>query len=148
MVQKIVDDYRELLPTLLPEIMTNANIDSVQYDDVTTIISYDLAQSFELEDIMDFMEDQMLLTFLYHYVPSEQTTFGHQVCAYSDWHFGNMFKVHITTNGAGKVNRLVVTIFDSMEAMGANLILDLELHERSGRFIQKREKTDVLVEFC
>lgn len=148
MIHKKVDDVRELMPTLLPEIMSDATMGDVQYDDDIAIITYTLSHRFEVEDIKDIIEEQMELNILYYFVPSEHTTFGQQLCAYSDHNFGHMFKVHATTNGAGLVDMLVVTVFDSPEIMCINILFDLDLHVGKGKFISVRDRANVLIEFC
>ena len=97
---------------------------------------------------MDRFEDQMELTIFYHFIPSAQTDFGHQCCAYSDTQFGHMYKIHASTNASGMVDSLTVTLYDSLDAMCTDLMEDLDRHENRGRFIHKVPKEDLLVEFC
>lgn len=148
MLQKTVRNFVNEVPGLYPDLLGNAQAGEILYNDDTALIPFELNASLELEDVLDTLEDQMELTFLYHFVPSEQTSFGQQVCAYSDCNFGHMYKVHLTTNGAGKVDRLLVTIYSSIEVMCSDLITDLDLHENKGKLKLKRDKAELLVEFC
>ncbi|MCD8313067.1 MAG: hypothetical protein LUC24_02805, partial [Bacteroidales bacterium] len=58
-----------------------------------------------------------------------------------------MFKMNARTNEAGKVDRIDVTIYESLEFMCADLSLDLELHGKSGYFKFAKTKAELLAEF-
>ena len=147
LLQKEVGNFLQLAPLILPELLGEAKVGETDYDDELAVIPYTTKGKFELEEVMDFLEDQMELTILYHFVPSTHTTYGHQCCAYSDVRFGHMFKIHAVTNDAGLVESLTATVFSSLEVMATNLISDLESHEKRGKFIYKRTKHELLVEF-
>lgn len=51
------------------------------------------------------------------------------------------------TDDTGRVTRIFVTIYDSLEFMYGDLCLDLDLHARTGMFKYKRDKEHVLVDF-
>jgi hypothetical protein len=148
MIQESIENFKMLAPVLLPELFDKASIAETDIDDETATISYTLSHQFELEDVMDRFEDQMELTILYHFIPSLQTNFGHQCCAYSDTQFGHMYKIHASTNASGMVESLTVTLYDSLDAMCTDLMEDLDRHENHGKFIHKLPKEDLLVEFC
>ena len=44
------------------------------------------------------------------------------------------------TDADGKVNSILVTIYDSLEQMYGELCLDLDLHSKSGTFKYKKNK--------
>ena len=98
------------------------------------LLEFNFPQAFSLEDIMNMFEDQMELIILYHMVPSTSTSFGHCCCAYTNPAFGHMYKMNVMIDGNGLVNRVTVTIFDSLEFMGGDLCNDLELHAKTGSF--------------
>ena len=58
-----------------------------------------------------------------------------------------MFKVNAKTNERGLVDRITVTIYESLEFMSADVCLDLELHARTGHFKYKKPKDEVLLNF-
>ena len=65
------------------------------------------------------------------------------------YHICHMYKIHVTTNPSGLVDSLVATVYDSLEVMCSDLLDDLDRHEKQrGRFLDKRERADILVEFC
>lgn len=73
--------------------------------------------------------------------------FEHSTCAYSNPAFGQMFKMNAKTDTEGKVNSIIVTIYDSLEQMYGDLCLDLELHSKGGFLKYKKDKADVLMNF-
>ena len=83
---------------------------------------------------MDIFEDDIEIIILYHHIPSSSTSFGHSACAYSNPAFGQMFKMNAKVAGNGYVDRIDVTIYDSLEFMCSDICLDMKLHEQSGHF--------------
>ena len=148
MIQEAIEQFMTFAPAILPELFDNASVAETDIEEETATISYTLSRQYELEDVMDRFEDQMELTIFYHFIPSAQTDFGHQCCAYSDTQFGHMYKIHASTNASGMVDSLTVTLYDSLDAMCTDLMEDLDRHENRGRFIHKVPKEDLLVEFC
>lgn len=148
MLLDTIEKFKALAPLILPDLFANVKTQKTDVGDETATIVYVLSHSFDMEDVMDKFEDQMELTILYHFVPSLYTDFGHQCCAYSDTQFGHMFKIHAVTNGAGMVDCLTVTLYNSMDVMCTDLLDDLERHEGKGVFLHKMSKENLLVEFC
>ena len=120
MLQQEVEKFKEIAPLILPELLGNAEMGENDLVGDTGLIPYTLSGEYELEEVMDMLEDQMELTILYHFMPSKQTDFGHQCCAYSDPTFGHMFKIHVVTNGAGKVNAMTWTAMRDREGSFIN----------------------------
>ena len=96
---------------------------------------------------MDIFEDDIELIILYHHIPSSSTSFGHSACAYSNPAFGQMFKMNAKVAGNGYVDRIDVTIYDSLEFMCSDICLDMKLHEQSGHFKYRKNKEELLAEF-
>ena len=90
MIQEEIEQFKMLAPAILPELFDSVSIAETDIDEESATISYTLSHQYDLEDVMDKFEDQMELTILYHFVPSSQTDFGHQCCAYSDTQFGQI----------------------------------------------------------
>ena len=80
-------------------------------------------------------------------VPSTSTSFCHCCCAYKNPAFVHMYKMNVMIDGNGLVNRVTVTIFDSLEFMGGDLCNDLELHAKTGSFKYRQNKFEVLSYF-
>lgn len=148
MLQEAIELFRKQAPSILPELFGGAKASEAEIEEDMATISYQLPRKHGMEDVMDMLEDQMELTMLYHFIPSQHTDFGHQCCAYSNILFGSMFKIHATTDSDGEVDSLTVTLYSSMEAMCTDLLEDLGRHEGRGTFRHKQPKESILVEFC
>ena len=96
---------------------------------------------------MDIFEDDMELITLYQHVPVGLEKSGHSTCAYSNPAFGQMFKMNARVTDTGKVDRIDVTIYDSLEFMCSDICLDLKLHEQGGYFKYRKNKEELLAEF-
>ena len=141
--QAFMADVPEQLPQLIHKSWMKKPIIYDEY----ILLEFNFPQAFSLEDIMNMFEDQMELIILYHMVPSTSTSFGHCCCAYTNPAFGHMYKMNVMIDGNGLVNRVTVTIFDSLEFMGGDLCNDLELHAKTGSFKYRQNKFEVLSYF-
>ena len=111
------------------------------------LLTFPLHDPYDLEEVMDMLEDDMELIVLYHHIPMQDEPFGHSTCAYSNPSFGQMFKVNAKTDSDGKVHTVLVTIYDSLEQMYGDLCLDLQLHSKSGKLKYQKNKEDILIDF-
>lgn len=135
------------VPLQLPQLLDVTTMESPQFYGDYALLTFPLRTPYELEEVMDMFEDDMELITLYHHIPAMTGNFGHSTCAYSNPAFGQMFKMNAKTNADGKVNTVLVTIYDSLEQMYGDLCLDLELHSKGGTFKYKRDKDDLLTNF-
>ena len=147
MLQLFYDDFLSFVPLQLPQLLDVTTMEQPQFYDDYVLLSFPLADPYDLEEVMDIFEDDMELITLYHHIPSSATTFGSSTCAYSNPAFGQMFKMNAKTDAEGNVNSILVTIYDSLEQMYGDLCLDLELHSKSGFLKYKKDKSDVLMNF-
>ena len=146
MLQHFYDEFIAYVPMQLPLLLDITNMQT-QVNDDFALLSFTLKKSKTLEDVMDCLEDDIALVMLYHHIPSLQTDYGHSCCAYSNPAFGQMFKVNAQTGDNGMVNRLSVTVFDSLEIMCADLTLDVQLHEGRGYFKYRRNQDELILDF-
>ena len=147
MLQLFYDDFLSFVPLQLPQLLDVTTMEQPRFYDDYVLLSFPLADPYDLEEVMDIFEDDMELITLYHHIPSSATTFGSSTCAYSNPAFGQMFKMNARTEEDGKVHVVVATVYDSLELMYGDLCLDLELHARSGTFKYKKIKEEVLMDF-
>ena len=147
MLQLFYDDFLSFVPLQLPQLLDVTTMEQPRFYDDYVLLSFPLADPYDLEEVMDIFEDDMELITLYHHIPSSATTFGSSTCAYSNPAFGQMFKMNAKTDTEGNVNSILVTIYDSLEQMYGDLCLDLELHSKSGFLKYKKDKSDVLMNF-
>ena len=147
MLRKYFEEFMADVPEQLPQLIHKSWMQKTIIYDEYILLEFNFPQAFSLEDIMNMFEDQMELIILYHMVPSTSTSFGHCCCAYTNPAFGHMYKMNVMIDGNGLVNRVTVTIFDSLEFMGGDLCNDLELHAKTGSFKYRQNKFEVLSYF-
>ena len=147
MLRKYFEAFMADVPEQLPQLIHKSWMKKPIIYDEYILLEFNFPQAFSLEDIMNMFEDQMELIILYHMVPSTSTSFGHCCCAYTNPAFGHMYKMNVMIDGNGLVNRVTVTIFDSLEFMGGDLCNDLELHAKTGSFKYRQNKFEVLSYF-
>ena len=147
MLRKYFEEFMTDVPEQLPQLIHKSWMKKPIIYDEYILLEFNFPQAFSLEDIMNMFEDQMELIILYHMVPSTSTSFGHCCCAYTNPAFGHMYKMNVMIDGNGLVNRVTVTIFDSLEFMGGDLCNDLELHAKTGSFKYRQNKFEVLSYF-
>ena len=147
MLRKYFEEFMADVPEQLPQLIHKSWMKKPIIYDEYILLEFNFPPAFSLEDIMNMFEDQMELIILYHMVPSTSTSFGHCCCAYTNPAFGHMYKMNVMIDGNGLVNRVTVTIFDSLEFMGGDLCNDLELHAKTGSFKYRQNKFEVLSYF-
>ena len=147
MLRKYFEEFMADVPEQLPQLIHKSWMKKPIIYDEYILLEFNFPQAFSLEDIMNMFEVQMELIILYHMVPSTSTSFGHCCCAYTNPAFGHMYKMNVMIDGNGLVNRVTVTIFDSLEFMGGDLCNDLELHAKTGSFKYRQNKFEVLSYF-
>ena len=147
MLQNFYNDFISSVPLQLPKLMDTHTMEQPVYYQDYALIVFPVATPLPLEEVMDMLEDEMEMIILYHHIPSFATPFGHSCCVYSNPAFGRMFKINAKTNESGLVDRVIVTIYESLEYMSADVCLDLELHARTGHFKYNKPKDEVLLAF-
>ena len=147
MLQNFCNDFIASVPLQLPKLMDTHKMEQPVYYQDYALIGFPVATPLPLEEVMDMLEDEMEMIILYHHIPSFATPFGHSCCVYSNPAFGRMFKINAKTNESGLVDRVIVTIYESLEYMSADVCLDLELHARTGHFKYNKPKDEVLLAF-
>lgn len=147
MLRHFFDDFMTFVPLQLPQLLDVTTMESPQFYGDYALLTFPLRDPYDLEEVMDMFEDDMELITLYHHIPAMAGNFGHSTCAYSNPAFGQMFKMNAKTDADGKVNTVLVTIYDSLEQMYGDLCLDLELHSKGGTFKYRKNKDDLLINF-
>ena len=147
MLRHFLDDFMSLVPLQLPQLLDVTTMEEPQFYGDYVLLTFPLRDSYDLEEIMDMFEDDMELITLYHHIPAGMGNFGHSTCAYSNPAFGQMFKMNARVSDTGKVDRIDVTIYESLEFMCSDICLDLKLHEKTGHFKYRKTKEELLAEF-
>lgn len=148
MIHESVEKFQSIAPLLLPELIGSAKPGETEIYDEHAILPYILRREFSVDDVLDMFEDEMEMVVMYHSIASADTDYGQQICAYSNPDFGHMYKINSTTNGRGMIDQLVVTIYASMEFMGVEILRDYDMHEERYEFRYKKERNEIVAEFC
>lgn len=148
MIHHFLENFMALVPLQLPQLIDATTMEGPEFYGDYALLRFPLKDPYELEEVLDMLEDDIELITLYHHIPSSSVDYGQSACAYSNPAFGQMFKVNVETGGNGRVNEILVTIYDSLEVMCGDVCLDLKLHsERGGYFKYKKNKEEVLIDF-
>ena len=148
MIHHFLENFMALVPLQLPQLINATTMEGPEFYGDYALLRFPLKDPYELEEVLDMLEDDIELITLYHHIPSSSVDYGQSACAYSNPAFGQMFKVNVETGGNGRVNEILVTIYDSLEVMCGDVCLDLKLHsERGGYFKYKKNKEEVLIDF-
>ena len=115
MLRHFLDDFMSFVPLQMPQLLNVATMEEPQFYGDYVLLTFPLRDPYDLEEVMDIFEDDMELITLYHHVPVGLEKSGHSTCAYSNPAFGQMFKMNARTDADGKVNRIIATIYDSLE---------------------------------
>lgn len=141
MLRHFLKDFMTFVPLQLPQLLDVTTMEEPQFYGDYVLLTFPLHDPYDLEEVMDMLEDDMELIVLYHHIPMQDEPFGHSTCAYSNPSFGQMFKVNAKTDSDGKVHTVLVTIYDG------DLCLDLQLHSKSGKLKYQKNKEDILIDF-
>lgn len=76
MLQLFYDDFLSFVPLQLPQLLDVTTMEQPRFYDDYVLLSFPLADPYDLEEVMDIFEDDMELITLYHHIPSSATTFG------------------------------------------------------------------------
>ena len=77
MLQHFLDEFLSFVPFQLPQLIDLAHIrERILYDDYA-LLAFDIPGEYDLEEIMDMLEDDMELIMLYHHIPSCQIKYHH-----------------------------------------------------------------------
>ncbi|WP_367191413.1 hypothetical protein, partial [Bacteroides hominis] len=115
MLRHFFNDFMTFVPLQLPQLLDVTTMEEAQFYGDYALLTFPLRDPYDLEEVMDLFEDDMELITLYHHIPTHADKFGHSTCAYSNPAFGQMFKMNCKTDADGKVNSILVTIYDSLE---------------------------------
>lgn len=147
MLQEAINKFKTSAPLILPDLIDNNRLDDTRVYDDYAILHYEVKKPVSVNDALDMFEDNANLAVLYHLVPSVDTVFGHECCAYCFPVTERMFKINCKTYTDGLIHSLNVTIYNSLEVMSSDIFEDLRLHERRGEFRTRRSHAEIMNDF-
>ena len=81
MLQLFYEDFLSFVPLQLPQLLDVTTMEQPRFYDDYVLLSFPLAEQYDLEEVMDILEDDMEMIILYHHIPTGATAFGSSTCA-------------------------------------------------------------------
>lgn len=147
MLQEQIERFIMLASLEMPSLIVPKLFKEAELLDESALLTFKLPEIYPLDKLIDELEDQMELVLLYHHVPSKDTEFGHQCCAYSNPHFEHMYKMNAVCDENSRCDTLDVTLYSSLEIMGVELRDELIRMGKRGEFSYSRKIEDLLRDF-
>ncbi len=147
MLKQFLDDFLDNVPPQLPYLLNVVKMDKPRCYDNYAVLVFDIDSKYTLEEVVNMLKDVVEAEQLYHHVPSDQTSYGHSTCFFSNPQLGRLFKINAKAEGDGKVRYVYVTIYSSSEPFLADLRLELASHSNSGEYKYKCDEEQLLLNF-
>ncbi|MGL5981052.1 MAG: hypothetical protein ACRCZY_09295 [Phocaeicola sp.] len=147
LIEDGIELFKIYAPMMVPVIFDIKNLYDVEIREDEGILFYKLQKPIEFEELMNELEDQMEYILLYHHQPVEGIKFGQSCCSYSNPKYGHMFKINAETNLEGTCERVSVTIYDSLDDMYGELLKELRLKIKSGKYLYRKDECSVMSDF-
>lgn len=142
-----IERFLSYISLQMPSLMTRENYCGAEIVDGMSVLEFKLPRLFEVGDLLDEFDDQMELIILYHIIPSEATVVGHQCCAYSNPTFDYLYKLNAISDDNGECDTLYVSLYDSLETFGLDLLAELNDQTASSKVVFARKEEDLLRDF-
>ena len=142
-----VDGFRAKIPVLKPELFLPQNLREIVVTDDEAVIKYTLPEPVDIDLFMDYLEDELGLIMLFHFVPSDSTSYGQSCCAYVKPGSDPLYKINATVSGSGSVSRFTVTLYVDLEIMLSRLLDNVKLYEGKGCMRYCRREAEVIMDF-
>lgn len=126
-IEKIELQVQQSLANILGDVVPTVEV----YDDIA-LLEYELEESCDMEDLLDAIEDDMGLAFLYYAEKDNGRYVTYHACAVCNPSGDYMFKVNCVSDAEDKVSMLNITVFSSIEQMNNDLQNDLQNHYDAG----------------
>ena len=111
------------------------------------LLEYELHAPIDIDGFMDILEDDLGLTMLLHFIPSDATPFGQHCCAYNPPDRTPLFKINAVSDGLGRVCRFTVIVYEDLEQMLCRLQENVRLLSGRGYLRYCRPDDEVILDF-
>lgn len=150
MTEKSIERFLEYASMKMPDLVRPANEQTKLrevYDDYALLV-FHLPSPLAVEELMEIADDCHGLTQLYHHMRSRQTDFGQSVCLFQEPGTGEMFQLDGSTNGCGRIVRIDVKLYTSMERMVIELRKQLRrMADTPGEFASRLQEDELITYF-
>lgn len=118
----------------MPGLISPSEFKGAEIHEDSALLTFLLPKIYNVEELIDEIEDQMELVLLYHHIPTRDAFFGQKCCAYSNPDFGRMYKVNSCADDRFRCDTLYVTLYESLETMGSELLDEMSKLKKYGEF--------------
>ncbi len=101
----------------MPELFDTTDVKEEEILPCWEKYTYFIKKALPLEQVMEIIDEQYNLLFLYHYEPSNFILCGHKCCYVSTPEADHMVKISVSTDENGLCDRVHLTIYHSIEIM-------------------------------
>jgi hypothetical protein len=148
MRQSIIESFITHGNTLINRIFNREYFVESKIDGDTAVLTYVFPTPMNIYDMLDELDDNMEMVIAYHVIPTNATVHGEQCCAYSDPTVEFMYKTNCITDDTGMCDTVYVTLYDSLDALGYEVILEMQQQMKSNNeIVFARPLREVLRDF-
>lgn len=141
-----IEKFMGLVPLLLPELINDRQPEDTDIIDNSAILEFRLDEPLPMGYVMDMISNNTEMKLLYN-VKEQQRSARHSCCFfYSPNDTKCLFKINAVTNERWEVSSIMVTVYDDIVLMGAELQEDLNLHTTENYNLIAGMPEDVLLQ--
>lgn len=142
-----IERFLSYIALQMPSLMSRNCYSGAELLDDMAVLEFILPRPYPVDELLDELDDQMELIILYHIIPTEATVMGHQCCAYSNPTFDYIYKINGISNDNGECGNIYVSLYDSLETMGLDLLQELRERTSKSKVVFYRKEEDLLRDF-
>ena len=112
------------------------------------LMVFHLQKPMTIAKLCDMADELYGLTMMYHHIRSRHTDYGQSLCFFQEPGTGEMFQMDCSTDGHGRIVKVDVKLYISMERMVTELRQQLRrVQDSPGEFAYKLEEAEVITAF-
>lgn len=85
-----IDRFVTIASMEMPGLISPSEFKGAEIHEDSALLTFLLPKIYNVEELIDEIEDQMELVLLYHHIPTRDAFFGQKCCAYSNPDFGRI----------------------------------------------------------
>lgn len=144
MLKEAMAKFLVMIPDLLDGLCDNSRMYEAEiYDGDYVLIPYALKKPLRMEEIKALVEEKEEMRVMYF---ARNKKGRESLCVYSDPCLQCMFKLNAMTDNSGYVFDVNVTVYDSLEIMSRDLVVDLNLIDSSD-LVYRKETGEFIADF-
>ena len=134
------------LPDIINPVLEVKELREV-YEDVALFV-FNVEDPMTIQELTDIFDETFGIVIVYHHMRSKETDFAQSVCAIQSPGSGPMIKINASTNSLGKITRVDIRLFDSLERFGVETRKDLQrMTNFPGEFYYSLTEVELMTHF-